>query len=503
MTNYAPSLVLAAKAELELRRRHQPPTFREFIALVAPHIIFYPHVERIVAVLQRVADGELLRVLLELPPRHAKSELASRLFPAYYLYRHPERWVGLTSYSADLAYTLSRNARENYRRAGGELSVAGVEHWETGQRGGLWAAGIGGPITGKGFHVGIIDDPIKNAEEAASGTIREKHKDYYRSTFYTRQEPNAAIIVIQTRWHEDDLTGWLLSEEASEDETPERWHVVNMPAIAEAEPPIVPATCTVEPDPRQPGEALCPERYPLERLHAIARRIGSYFFGALFQQQPAPAEGGILKRQWWRYWQPRNANLGPVRIRLTDGTWHETAPVELPQRFDELVQSWDMAFKETATSDFVAGQVWGRLAADSFLLDFYLKRADLAGTIAAVEQMTAQWPDARTKLVEDRANGPAVMQSLRRRVPGLIAVQPMGTKEGRVHAVQPDIEAGNVYLPHPRLRPWVAALIDKCAAFPNVAHDDEVDAMTQALLRLSGRSGTNDTALLGAFSSWG
>src|SRR5690606_35818692 len=128
-----------------------------------------------------------------LPPRHSKSEMFSRLFSAYYLFRNPHHFVGINSYSAELAYTLSRAARENFLEAGGSISdeAAAVKHWETSERGGLWAAGVGGPITGKGYHLGIIDDPLKNSEDAASSTIREKQKEWYASTFYTRQEPNA------------------------------------------------------------------------------------------------------------------------------------------------------------------------------------------------------------------------------------------------------------------------------------------------------------------------
>lgn len=459
-------------------------TLREFIARVNPRFQFYAHLDTLLDALQQVADGHLQRLMVFMPPRHGKSEAVSRLFTAYYLYRHPERWVGLTSYAADLAYTLSRNARENYRTAGGALTTEGVEHWETGRGGGMWAAGVGGPATGKGFHLGVVDDPIKNAEEAASTTIREKQKDWWRSTFYTRQEPNAALVVIQTRWHEDDLSGWLLAEEGAEDDQPEGWHIVNLPAVAEAEAQIFPATCTVAMDLRPVGAALCPERYPLDKLQRITKRIGAYFWNALFQCRPTPIEGGILKRHWWRYWQPGGANLGPVRVKRADGTIEEIAPVDLPGIYQEVVQSWDMAFKETATSDYVAGQVWARRGAARFLLDAYKERADLPKTLAAVQALSDKWPEARAKLIEDKANGPAVIQSLRHAMQGLIAVQPMGSKESRVFAVQPEIEAGNVYLPHPRLCSWVDAFITTCAGFPNVPHDDEVDAMTQALIRL-------------------
>ncbi|RME24447.1 MAG: terminase, partial [Candidatus Zixiibacteriota bacterium] len=168
-------------------KRKRTLTFREYIQRVNPRFKFYRHIEKLIAVLQRVADGEINRLMVFMPPRHGKSETVSRLFSAYYLYKHPERWVGINSYAAELAYTLSRNARENYVAGGGALKndAAAVKHWETGKNGGLWAAGVGGPITGKGFHLGIIDDPLKNAEEAASDTIRAKQKDWYRSTFST------------------------------------------------------------------------------------------------------------------------------------------------------------------------------------------------------------------------------------------------------------------------------------------------------------------------------
>ncbi len=217
------------------RKTAKAQTLRDFIREVAPWFKFYPHVEILIAVLQRVADGELHRVMVFLPPRHGKSELVSRLFSAYYLKRYPNRWVGLASYGADLAYTMSRAARENYRAAGGGFATEGVENWETGKGGGMWAAGVGGPATGRGYSLGIIDDVVKNAEEAASETVREKQRDWWRSTFYTRQSPEAAIVIMMTRWHENDLAGWLLSEETSEDrlEAQEGWYVVRAPALSD------------------------------------------------------------------------------------------------------------------------------------------------------------------------------------------------------------------------------------------------------------------------------
>ena len=174
--------------------------------------------------------AKIKRLMIFMPPRHGKSELCSRLFSAYFLYRYPQRWVAVTSYAADLAYTLSRAAQENYREAGGSVkgSASAVKHWETGKGGGFWAAGVGGPATGKGWHLGDRRRSLKNAQEAASEVVRNGQKEWYGSTWYTREEPwsdtdpNGLLIIIQTRWHEDDLAGWQIAEEATAALDPEK-----------------------------------------------------------------------------------------------------------------------------------------------------------------------------------------------------------------------------------------------------------------------------------------
>jgi predicted phage terminase large subunit-like protein len=290
-------------AQASSKKGQKKLSFREFVTRVNPRYRWYRHCDSLAPVLQRVADGEIKRLMVFMPPRHSKSETVSRLFSAYFLYRYPHRWVGLTSYAADLAYTLSRNSRENYQRISGSLQgdASAVRHWETGEGGGLWAAGVGGPMAGKGFHLGIIDDPLKNAEDAASETIRDKQKDWFGSTFYTREEPwseddpSGALVIVSTRWHEDDLAGYLLAEE-KEGEDPERWHIVNLPAIAEeCDAAQFPPTCTIESDWRSPGDALCPERRPIDKLQKIKQRIGGFYFDALFQQRPSAKEGEFFK----------------------------------------------------------------------------------------------------------------------------------------------------------------------------------------------------------------
>jgi predicted phage terminase large subunit-like protein len=446
-------------------RTDETLTFREFIRQVSPKFKFYTHIDKLIAVLQRVADGEITRLMVFMPPRHGKSETISRLFTAYCLYRFPERWVAITSYAAELAFTLSRNARDNYEAGGGSIGdTFAVKHWETGQGGGLWATGVGGPATGKGFHFGIIDDPLKNAEEAASETVREKQRDWYRSTFSTREEPGGAIIIVLTRWHEGDLAGWLLSQEAGEDEEPERWHIVDMPAIAESLPEY-PSTCTVEPDLRQPGEALCVERYPLAKLRKIARRIGSYFWTALYQQRPAPREGEFFQRAWF----------GILRA-LPTGC--------------RLVRYWDKA-GSAGRGDYTAGVLMARTPEGRYLIVDVVRGQWSAGQREAVIRQTAEVDQARYGYVtvwleqEPGSGGKESAENSVRNLAGFAAYfEPVtGDKATRAAPLAAQAEAKNVDL---LAGPWNAPYLDELAAFPNGTHDDQVDGSSGAFLKLSG-----------------
>lgn len=442
-------------------------TFREYVTRVSPRFRWYPHIVRLAEVLQRVADGELRRVMIFMPPRHGKSEAISRLFSAYYLSRYPERWVGVSSYAAELAYTLSRAARENYTRGGGDLSdsASAVKHWETTQGGGFWAAGVGGPITGKGFHLGIIDDPLKNQEEASSKTIREKQKDWYRSTFYTREEANdGAIVVVQTRWHEDDLSGWLLSEEVGNDE-PERWHVVHFEALREDSLPEYPESCTVEPDPREPGEALCPERYTAAKLRKIMRNVGSYVWNALYQGRPRAREGGFFRRAWFEI-------------------------VEASPKHATRVRYWDKAGTESG-GDWTVGVKIARTMAGIYYVEDVVRVQHSPGARDQVILQTAQidgrgceqWSEQ-----EPGSSGKADAAAFIRLLAGFTChTEPAsGSKELRAGPFAAQAEAGNVKLV---LGAWNRDYLDELTDFPVGKHDDQVDASSGAFNRLAESGG--------------
>jgi predicted phage terminase large subunit-like protein len=260
------------------------------------------------------------------------------------------------------------------------------------------------------------------------------------------------FVVHNTRWHAADLAGRLTDPKENPDF--DRWRVLRLPAIAEGDD---------DPLGRREGEVLEPRRFSTAEVLSFRRDLGSQLFAGLYQQRPSPAGGGIIKRSWWK--------------------WYSMRP-GLP-RFDEIIASWDMAFKETATSSYVVGQVWGRIGADIYLLDQVRDRMDFPSTIVAVLNLSAKWPIARAKLVEDKANGPAVIATLARKVPGLIAVQVEGSKEARLHAVSPLIEAGNVFLPDPVLAPWIGDFVEELSQFPSAPNDDQADAASMALERLS------------------
>jgi predicted phage terminase large subunit-like protein len=436
--------------------------FKAFVAKANPRFIWYPHCEQLAVVLIRVANGELKRCMIFMPPRHSKSEETSRLFSAYYLSLFPDRWVGLNSYAAELAYTLSRAARENFIANGGQVKddAAAVKHWETTSGGGLWAAGVGGPITGKGFHLGIIDDPIKNAKEAASETIRKAHKEWYSSTFYTREEPDAAIVIIQTRWNADDLSGWLLSEEGEE---PENWHIVSFEAVKEFEPPEIPATCTLEPDPREVGEALCPKRYDVDKLKKIARRIGDYFWNALYRQRPTAHEGNMFKLH---------------QLPIVGA-----APVEAKR-----IRYWDLGGSDSKKADYSVGVLMSK---------------GLDGLFYVEDVKRGQWsPGERNEHIRatceaDRlkyGNVPTWIE----KVPGLavevianivkylagFTVHTEMAKNDKVTRADPlasQCEAGNVRVVKGA---WNADYRSEMTAFPNGKNDDQVDGSSGAFSKL-------------------
>lgn len=453
--------VLIQEARRELARRHMS----DFVLYVDQNYQMNWHHQLLCEYLDRLAQKEIRRLMVFMPPRHGKSELVSRKFPAFLLGNKPDTSIIFCSYAADLASRMNRDAQriiddERYHELfpGTRLSDKVTRKFVEGRyqrtndifeivghRGVYRSAGVGGGITGMGGEYIIIDDPVKNREEADSATYREKVYNWYTSTLYTRLEKDGCILLTLTRWHEDDLAGKLLK--ASEGGA-DQWTILELPAICEE--PIKPY------DIRREGEALWKWKYDESALTKMKATVGSRDWAALYQQHPTPGEGGTFKREWWNYYKV------------------------LPNGLYDYVQSWDCTFKDAQSSDYVVGQVWARKGSSRYLLDQVRGRMSFTETIRAVRSLSAKWPQAVRKLVEDKANGTAVIDVLRKELPGLVPVEPEGGKIVRANAVTAVVESGNVFLPDPSIAPWVHDFVEEHALFPNGSNDDQVDAQSQA-----------------------
>jgi predicted phage terminase large subunit-like protein len=447
-----------------------------------PHTVHLS--ERIAQAVADVENGMNRMLRVTMPPRMGKSTLCSLYLPIWLLRKHPEWKIGMISHDGDFATSWGRNVRrflDNNPELGVPLArdVGAASEWETSEHGGVLARSVGGSITGRGFKVLLLDDVVKDFATAHHALSRQRTWDWWLSVAQTRLEPPYLVIVIGTRWHEDDFTGRLVSPDYEGDSA--QWELIDFPAVAETHDVLG----------RAPGEPLLSPlmeettEEALVRWSEVKANVGTYTWAALYQQRPAPVEGAIFDISWWRFWtrDPRKAD--GERIVHFDPEEHPKA---------RWLDSWDCAFKGGDNNDFVVGQRWCRTGPDRYLIAQTRARMTFTKTL---EKML-DWADPealdtpigtrfiRERLVEDKANGPAVIDVLRRQVDGLIPVNPTNSKEGRAHSVTPEVEAGNVYLPLPSDpgNEWVNDLMGELRAFPNDAYDDQVDALTQALSRL-------------------
>ena len=441
---------IEAMAENELCRR----LYSEYLIKVH-HGMYKPlqHTQYLAERLQAIADGEQKHIIVEMPPRHSKSMTITETFPSYFIGRNPNKHVIATAYSEGLARKFGRLNRNKLVEFGADIfdirmanDNSTATNWNVGDfTGGMVATGIGGSITGEGADLLIIDDPIKNNAEAQSETIRNKIWDEWETTLSTRLHKGASVIVVMTRWHEDDIVGRLLER------SPYDWERIRMPAIAEDEDDLLG---------REVGEPLSAELGFDEHWAELKKQeVGSKTWNSLYQQRPSASEGNIFKREWWQFYE------------------------RAPRKFDRMIISWDLTFKGNDNNDYVVGQVWIKKGADKYLIEQIRGRMDFPETLQAVKNLARKYPQAKEILIEDKANGPAVISSIKREVSGIIPITPRGSKVARAQAITPQIESGNVFLP--RNRTFVDDFIEECASFPTGAHDDIVDSLSQALDRLA------------------
>lgn len=451
------------------------------------------HVDVMAEHLTAVSDGELSRLIINIPPRAMKSLTAAVFWPAWEWLMAPHiRWL-FASYAADLSQRDSMKMRRLIRSEGGQeagtifqrIGYQGVlrllheqpwglekdqdakKRYDTTATGFRLATSVDAMATGEGGDRVVVDDPL-NAKKARSEVERGATNVWWDETMTTRfNNPQAAGVIVMQRLHEDDLTGHLIEQGG--------WHHLCLPAEYEPSHPFVypdkvkVGTRALDGDPRtEPGELLEPVRLGTDTLERLLKGLGSYGYAGQMQQRPAPADGGMFKAEWW-----------------------DNRYTEIPHVWERVIQSWDMRFSDSqaASSSYVVGQVWGINGAERYLLGQIRSKLSFTDSVKAVEALTKWMPEAKAKLIEKKANGAAVIDTLQKKIPGLIPIEPEGGKEVRAAAMEPIAEAKNIRLPAQDFIPAPAGyeptpideFIGECSAFPNAMNDDQVDAMTQAM----------------------
>lgn len=448
-------------ARRELARRH----YGDYLAYVnGPQWIPTRFSRYLAGEIQRFVEtdtGNACDILvIQAPPQHGKSLTVTEAAPSFFLGRHPDWKVIIASYNDESAERFARRNREKLRDYGPTLFQVGLgavsratEFELDGGVGRLVSRGMLAGITGNPAHLLFIDDPVKNRTEADSPSKRDQLWNEWLSSLKTRLAARAKVIVIMTPWHEDDLTARLLQRE-------EHVRLLRLPVEAERDDPMG----------RPVGAPLCPEigkgtRWLAQFKNSYRKdpQGGARAWAALYQCAPRAEEGTLIRRDWWRFYDPAHISS-----------------------FASQLISVDAAFKGGENNDYVAITVWGKRGNDYYCRHCVNRHMDFPATVAAIRAVKRQFPQALSVLIEDKANGPAIIQTLQREM-FCIPVSPKGGKTARVNAVAPAIESGHVFLPADE--GWVADFIDQFTAFPAGSHDDMVDSATQALSHLLWASG--------------
>ena len=428
-------------------------SFLEYIHHIWPGFIEGDHHRIIADKLTRVAKGELKRLIVNMPPRHTKSEFASIYFPSWVMGLKPDMKIMQTTHTADLSINFGRKVRnlmdsDEYSKIFPKVSLAAdsksAGKWQTSQGGEYFAAGVGGAIAGRGADLLIIDDP-HSEQDAMSINLLDSCYEWYTSGPRQRLQPGGSIVIVMTRWNTADLTGRLLTRQTETHS--DQWEVVELPAIFE-----------------DSGNVLWPEFWKKEELDAVKASIPVSKWNAQYQQNPTSEEGAIIKREWWQLWE-----------------------AEDPPACHYVIQSYDTAFSKKETADYSAITTWGVISPQEgmgdaiILLDAQKGRWDFPELKAVAQEQYVEFsPDM--VLIESQASGTPLTHELRAMGIPVVNYRPSrgNDKMTRVHAASPVFEAGMVWAPD---RIFADEVIEECAAFPFAPHDDYVDTTTQAILR--------------------
>tara|TARA_R110000796_G_scaffold230767_2_gene348511 strand:- start:6072 stop:7562 length:1491 start_codon:yes stop_codon:yes gene_type:complete len=436
------------------RRDGSKAEFLKFVRQMWPAFISGSHHAIMADAFERVCNGELKRLIINMPPRHTKSEFASYLLPAWFLGRYPEKKVIQTAHTAELAVGFGRKVRnlvgdEDFKTVFKDVSLRqdskAAGRWNTNKGGEYFAIGVGGAVTGKGADLLIIDDPHSEQEaRSPDASVFDPVYEWYTSGPRQRLQPGGAIVIVMTRWHQRDLAGQILKASQQRDGS-DGWEVIQLPAIMPS------------------GNPLWPEFWSLEELEKLKAELPSGKWSAQYQQDPTAEENAIIKRDWWRTWEKKD-----------------------PPDCEFVIQSWDTAFLKTERADYSACTTWGVFydeddAANIILLDAFKERMEFPELKSVAQKMYNEWePDAC--IVEAKAAGTPLIFELRQMGMPIGEFTPSrgNDKIARVNAVSDLFASGIVWTPETA---WAEEVIEEFAAFPVGRHDDLVDSSTQALLR--------------------
>ena len=450
-------LDLAMQYKNSVARENAEQNFMGFVKTVWPSFINGRHHKVMAKKFEEIANGKIKRLIINMPPRHTKSEFASYLLPAWFLGKFPNKKIIQCSNTAELAVGFGRKVRnlvgsdvygEVFPNVALQVDSKAAGRWATNHGGDYFAIGVGGTVTGKGADLLIIDDPHSEQEAAIASTnpeVYDKVYEWYSSGPRQRLQPGGAIVVVMTRWAKRDLTGRIVKSWVDKDG--EEWEIIDFPAILPS------------------GKPLWPEFWSLKELEALKLELPLSKWNAQYQQQPTSEEGAIVKREWWKIWEQ-----------------------ERPPNCDFVIQSWDTAFTKNERSDYSACTTWGVFYMNEneedphvILLDALKKRMEFPELKETAYQHYMDWePDAF--VVEAKASGSPLIYELRQRG---IPVQEFTPTRGndkiaRINSVSDLFASGKVWAPPTR---WAEEVIEEMAAFPNSEHDDLVDSSTQALIR--------------------
>ena len=448
---------MLAQYEQSVTREKAQTDFMAYVHEMWPGFISGRHHKVMAKKFQEIAEGKLKRLIINMPPRHTKSEFASYLLPSWFLGKYPGKKIIQCSNTAELAVGFGRKVRnlvgsEQYAKIFPNVSLRAdskaAGRWSTSHSGEYFAIGVGGTVTGKGADLLIIDDPHSEQEAKlamSNPEVFDSVYEWYTSGPRQRLQPGGTIVVVMTRWSKRDLTGRILQSMIDRDG--EKWEVIDFPAILPS------------------GNLLWPEFWSYEEINALREELPVSKWNAQYQQQPTSEEGALVKREWWKMWEGQN-----------------------PPPCEFIIQSWDTAFTKNERSDYSACTTWGVFYlnedqddANIILLDAVKKRMEFPELKAAAMQYYKEWePDAC--IVEAKAAGAPLVFELRKAGVPVSEYTPSrgNDKIARVNSVTDLFSSGKVWAPKTR---WAEEVIEEMAAFPNSDHDDLVDSSTQALIR--------------------